>query len=72
MVVTHSPQVAARGQHHWQVTKRVEDAMTLSAITLLDNPARIDEIARMLSGDRVTDEARGAAKALLQGTVATA
>jgi len=67
LVVTHSPQVAARGQHHWQVAKRVAKGMTLSTVTPLDGAARIDEIARMLAGDTVTAEARGAAKALLAG-----
>ncbi len=67
LVVTHSPQVAARGGHHWQVAKRVEDEMTLSTVTPLDRPARVDEIARMLAGDRITDEARAAAEALMAG-----
>lgn len=65
LVVTHSPQVAALGQHHWRVEKAVRDGATLSAVTPLDDPARVDEIARMLAGDTVTDEARGAARALL-------
>ncbi|MDJ0628770.1 MAG: DNA repair protein RecN [Rhodobacter sp.] len=67
LVVTHSPQVAARGQHHWQVAKRVADETTLSTVTPLAGADRVDEIARMLAGDRITDEARGAAKALLAG-----
>jgi len=67
LVVTHSPQVAARGQHHWQVAKRVEDEMTLSTVIPMIGLDRVDEIARMLAGDTVTDEARGAAKALLAG-----
>jgi len=67
LVVTHSPQVAARGQHHWQVAKRVDHGMTLSTVTPLSAPDRIDEIARMLAGDKITEEARGAARALLDG-----
>jgi len=67
LVVTHSPQVAARGQHHWRVAKRVANDMTLSEVTPLAAAARIDEIARMLAGDIVTEEARAAAKALLAG-----
>ncbi|MCH2096136.1 MAG: DNA repair protein RecN [Rhodobacteraceae bacterium] len=67
LVVTHSPQVAARGGHHWQVAKRVEDEMTLSSVISLDRAARVDEIARMLAGDRITDEARAAAEALMAG-----
>ncbi len=65
LVVTHSPQVAALGQHHWRVEKSVSDGMTTSRVVPLDDGARVDEIARMLSGDTVTDEARAAARALL-------
>ena len=67
LVVTHSPQVAALGSHHWQVAKAVEGGETFTRVTPLDPPSRIDEVARMLSGENVTDEARAAAKALLQG-----
>jgi len=67
LVVTHSPQVAALGAHHWRVAKQVEDGMTLSRVLALDPEARIDEVARMLSGDTVTDAARQAARALLDG-----
>jgi len=67
LVVTHSPQVAARGEHHWQVSKRVEDGQTLSRVVPLTGPARVDEIARMLAGDVVTDEARAAAEKLMAG-----
>lgn len=65
LVVTHSPQVAALGAHHWQVAKSVEDGATLSRVIPLDASARVDEIARMISGDTVTPEARAAAKSLL-------
>ncbi|MFD1344523.1 DNA repair protein RecN [Litorisediminicola beolgyonensis] len=67
LVVTHSPQVAALGAHHWRVEKRVADGATLSTVTPLDPTAREDEIARMLAGDTVTTEARAAARALLAG-----
>ncbi|MCB1348060.1 MAG: DNA repair protein RecN, partial [Maritimibacter sp.] len=67
LVVTHSPQVAALGSHHWQVAKAVEGGETFTRVTPLDPPSRVDEVARMLSGENVTDEARAAAKALLQG-----
>lgn len=67
IVVTHSPQVAARGAHHWRVAKRVEGGETLSEVTSLSDADRVDEIARMLSGDRVTDAARDAARTLLAG-----
>ncbi|MFE3839386.1 DNA repair protein RecN [Pseudogemmobacter sonorensis] len=66
LVVTHSPQVAALGAHHWQVAKRVEGEVTLSTVTALSPERRVEEIARMLAGDRVTDAARAAAEALLR------
>ena len=65
LVVTHSPQVAALAAHHWRVEKRVSRNQTLSTVTELQSDDRVDEIARMLSGDTITPEARSAAKALL-------
>ena len=65
LVVTHSPQVAAKGDHHWQVLKTVIDNVTVSNVNELNPNARINEIARMLSGDKITPEAKAAAKALL-------
>ncbi|WP_027237023.1 DNA repair protein RecN [Leisingera caerulea] len=67
LVVTHSPQVAALGGHHWQVRKQVIDGMTLSQVVPLDGTERVDELARMVSGDTITNEARAAARALLAG-----
>jgi len=67
LVVTHSPQVAAFGAQHWRVEKRVAGGQTLSTVVGLDAEARVEEIARMLAGDTVTEAARAAARALLQG-----
>jgi DNA repair protein RecN (Recombination protein N) len=67
LVVTHSPQVAAFGARHWRVEKRVAKGQTLSTVTGLEDAERVEEIARMLSGDTVTEAARAAARALLQG-----
>ena len=67
LVVTHSPQVAARGAHHWQVSKGEDPAGVLTTVITLSTKARKEEIARMLSGKRVTDEARAAADSLMQG-----
>ena len=67
LVVTHSPQVAARGAWHWQVGKAVRRGATRTEIAGLGAPERVEEIARMLAGDTVTDEARAAARALLAG-----
>ena len=65
LVVTHSPQVAALGDHHWRVEKRQAEKTTLTTVTPLDRAAREGEVARMLSGGTVTEEARAAARALL-------
>ena len=65
LVVTHSPQVAAQGGFHWRVQKRVAEGITLSEVVPLDTENRVDEIARMVSGDTITPEARAAARALL-------
>ncbi len=65
LVVTHSPQVAARAAHHWRVQKQVNAGQTLSTVVPLAEGDRVDEIARMVSGDTITDEARAAARALL-------
>ena len=65
LVVTHSPQVAAMGAHHWRVEKRVEGGQTLSTVTHLGARERIEEIGRMLAGDVVTEAALAAASSLL-------
>ena len=65
LVVTHSPQVAALGAHHWRVAKDVSGGVTTSRVTALDAAERVDEVARMLAGDTITDAARDAARALL-------
>ena len=67
MVVTHSPQVAARGTHHWLVSKSDADPGVLTNVDALDDTGRKEEIARMLAGAQVTDEARAAADSLLEG-----
>ncbi len=66
LVVTHSPQVAARGAQHWRVAKRVAKDAALTDVAALDAAERREEIARMLSGEQVTDEARQAAARLLE------
>jgi DNA repair protein RecN (Recombination protein N) len=65
LVVTHSPQVAARGHAHWKVRKADADGMTTTTVDALDDDARREEIARMLSGAVITDEARAAARSLI-------
>lgn len=72
LVVTHSPQVAAKGQSHWRITKfEIKDANpphSETKIVSLNEDERQEEIARMLSGSKVTDEARAAAGSLMTGT----
>ena len=65
LVVTHSPQVAARGHAHWKVRKADAGGLTTTTVDTLDDDARREEIARMLSGAVVTDEARAAARSLI-------
>lgn len=66
LVVTHSPQVAARGDHHWQVSKSGENGSVSTNVVPLLGAARLEEVARMLSGADITDEARAAAQRLLE------
>ena len=65
LVVTHSPQVAARGHAHWKVRKADAAGATMTTVDTLDETARREEIARMLSGAIVTEEARAAARSLI-------
>lgn len=65
LVVTHSPQVAALGAHHWRVEKSVTKGMTTTNVVPLDAAQRVDEVARMVAGDTITEAAREAARALL-------
>ena len=65
LIVTHSPQVAAFASRHFKVYKTQSDHETLSRVEDLDPASRIGEIARMISGDTITSEARAAAEALI-------
>ncbi len=67
MVVTHSPQVAARGASHYLIAKTSEGLVTRTSVSQLDDGERRQEIARMLSGAEVTDEARAQADRLMEG-----
>jgi DNA repair protein RecN (Recombination protein N) len=67
LVVTHSPQVAARGAHHWRVAKQQGASRTLTRVDELSADERQEEIARMLSGSAITAEARAAAASLMTG-----
>ncbi|MGH6660928.1 MAG: DNA repair protein RecN, partial [Rhodospirillales bacterium] len=66
LVVTHSPQVAAKGTHHWLVSKSDAKPGVLTKVETLDRDGRREEIARMLAGAHITAEARAAAGSLLE------
>ena len=66
LVVTHSPQVAARATHHFRIEKTHGADGTRTTVRRLDGDERREEIARMLSGAAVTDEARAQAARLLE------
>jgi len=66
MCVTHLPQVAASAACQYQVAKRVADGQTVSRVERLDDAARVDEIARMLGGVRITATTRQHADELLR------
>ncbi|MFL6756528.1 MAG: DNA repair protein RecN [Sphingomicrobium sp.] len=66
LVVTHSPQVAARAAHHYRIEKAHEAGVTRTYVRKLDPEERREEIARMLSGAAITDEARAQAARLLE------
>ena len=65
LVVTHSPQVAAYGQSHFAISKEEKDKSVLTSVSRLDEVGRQDEIARMLSGEKMTKTAITMAKELL-------
>jgi DNA repair protein RecN (Recombination protein N) len=63
--ITHAPQVAACADAHWVVSKKVDGDVTLTEVHQLNTTERLEEIARMLSGEQITTEARAAAAQLL-------
>lgn len=67
LVVTHSPQVAARGAAHFRIAKETRAGVTRTMVAPLGEAERTDEIARMLAGETVTEAAKSAAEALLAG-----
>ena len=65
LAITHLPQVAACGEHHWQVAKHSDGEQTVSEISVLDDSTRVNEIARMLGGEKITDTTRQHAAEML-------
>jgi DNA repair protein RecN (Recombination protein N) len=66
LVVTHSPQVAARASHHYRIEKSHGEHGTRTTVRKLDDAERREEIARMLSGASITEEARAQAAKLME------
>jgi DNA repair protein RecN (Recombination protein N) len=64
--VTHLPQVAALGHHHYQVSKSTDKTTTITEINPLDKPQRIDEIARMLGGIKITEQTLSHAREMIE------
>ena len=64
-MITHSPQVAAKGEHHFKITKTSISNNVISDTRLLDDEGHLEEVARMLSGEQITDAARMAARTLI-------
>lgn len=67
LVVTHSPQVASFSRRHFMVSKTTVDNVTTTKVHQLSDAEKKEEIARMLSGENITDEARAAADVLING-----
>lgn len=67
LVVTHSPQVAARGANHFKVEKSTADNVTTTSVHELNAAEKREEIARMLAGEKITEQARAAADVLIGG-----
>ena len=64
--MTHLPQVAAKGNYHYKTYKKMLDENTFTSVLKLDENDRIEEIAKMISGDTVTNEARNLSSKLLR------
>lgn len=65
ITITHLPQVAGKGDTHYKVYKADDDEATTTHLTLLDTTARVEEIARMLSGSQLTEQAMENARVLM-------
>jgi DNA repair protein RecN (Recombination protein N) len=65
LVVTHLPQVASHGDHHFRVSKQVRGERTFTRVEALDDDARVEEVARMLAGARTTDLSLSHAREML-------
>ncbi|MDG1252974.1 MAG: DNA repair protein RecN [Schleiferiaceae bacterium] len=65
IAITHLPQVAGAGSHHWRVQKWAEAGQTYTGLQILQPAERIEEVARLLAGEEITETARAQARSLL-------
>lgn len=72
LTITHHAQVAAQAGQHGQIAKQVEDGQTRTAVLLLNDEHRLEELARLLSGAHITPQARAAAQALREESLGKA
>ena len=66
IAITHSPQVASKAHKHWKILKIIKDDKMTSQIIELDDETRVNEIAGLISGAKITDTAKKVALDLLQ------
>ena len=66
ITITHLPQVASKGNTHWLISKSSTETTTESSVNVLTDKARVEELARMLSGAKITQAAKNQAEALLK------
>jgi DNA repair protein RecN (Recombination protein N) len=69
LCVTHLPQVACQGEHHFQVEKTTVRRNTRTDVRLLDDKGRVEEIARMLGGLKISEQTRAHAKEMLKTAI---
>ena len=67
--ITHLPQVACQGEHHFQVEKSTVRRNTRTEVRLLDKKGRVEEIARMLGGLKISEQTRAHAREMLENQV---
>ncbi|MBI4997728.1 MAG: DNA repair protein RecN, partial [Rhodocyclales bacterium] len=65
LCVTHLPQVAAQADWQWSIAKESSDGATFSRVRVLDEAGRVEEVARMLGGVKITDTTRRHAREML-------
>jgi DNA repair protein RecN (Recombination protein N) len=66
LCITHLPQIAAHADTHFEIEKRVDGGRTHTTVRRLDGQGRVDELARMLGGEAITDGLRRSAREMLE------